>query len=40
MDIIKNKIYLGYHETFYHFAKLSIVTEFINDATDSQKQVL
>ena len=40
MDIIKNKIYLGYHETFYHFAKLSIVSEFMNDANESQKVIL
>jgi hypothetical protein len=25
MNVMKNRIYFGYHETFYNFAKLSIV---------------
>ena len=33
-------MYLGYHETFYHFAKLSAVTEFIDSVTDEQKHAL
>jgi hypothetical protein len=26
MTVIKNRMYLGYHETFYNFAKLSALT--------------
>jgi len=25
MNVMRNRIYFGYHETFYNFAKLAIV---------------
>ena len=37
MNIIKNRMYLSYHETFYYFAKLSIASEFADSCTLSQK---
>jgi len=40
MNVMKNRIYFGYHETFYNFAKLSIVPEFIDDATPEQRIAL
>jgi len=40
IPIIKNRMYLGYHETFYHFAKLSIAGEFLDNATTDQKTLL
>jgi len=40
IPIIKNRMYLGYHETFYHFAKLSIAGEAIDAATVEQKEIL
>lgn len=30
-------MYLGYHETFYHFAKLSIAGAFLDSALPNQK---
>ena len=33
-------MYLGYHETFYHFAKISIVSEFYDSSSDKQKVAL
>ena len=40
IPIIKNRMYLGYRETFYHFAKLSIAGEAIDTATTEQKAIL
>ena len=40
MNVMKNRIYFGYHETFYNFAKLSIVPEFIDEATTAQREAL
>lgn len=40
MDIIKNRLYLGYHETFYRFAKLALMTDFMEKATENQKHLL
>ena len=37
IPIIKNRMYLGYHETFYHFAKLSIAGPFLDSLTPNQK---
>ncbi len=39
-NVIKNRMYLGYHETFYHFAKISIVSEFYDSSSDKQKVAL
>lgn len=33
MNLPKNRIYFGYHETFYHFIKLATVPGFIADST-------
>ena len=40
MTVMKNRMYLGYHETFYNFAKLSLVSDFIDDANAEQKLAL
>ena len=40
MNVMKNRIYFGYHETFYNFAKLSTVPEFIDEATPAQKETM
>ena len=37
IPIIKNRMYLGYHENFYHFSKLSIAGKFLDSATPNQK---
>jgi len=33
MNVMRNRIYFGYHETFYNFAKLATVPLFIDEAT-------
>lgn len=33
MDIIKNRLYLGYHETFYRFAKIALMPSYTENAT-------
>lgn len=33
MNLPKNRIYFGYHETLYHFIKLATVPGFIADST-------
>lgn len=40
IDIIKNRLYLGYHETFYRFAKLALMTDFMEKARENQKHLL
>jgi hypothetical protein len=40
MNLMKNRIYFGYHETFYHFIKLATVPEFIADATPDQVKLI
>jgi hypothetical protein len=37
IPIIKNRMYLGYHETFYHLAKLTIAGPFLDSAASNQK---
>ncbi len=37
IPIIKNRMYLGYHETFYHFSKLTIAGPFLDSASSNQK---
>lgn len=33
MDIIQNRLYLSYQETFYRFAKVALMNDFLADAT-------
>lgn len=40
MDIIQNRLYLSYQETFYRFAKVALMNDFMADATDEQIQIL
>jgi hypothetical protein len=40
MDIIKNRLYLSYHETFYRFAKMALLPEYSEKATADQKLML
>lgn len=34
MDIVKNRLYLSYYETFYRFAKMALMPEYMNKATN------
>ena len=34
IDAIKNRIYLGYHETFYFFAKLTFMSDISENSTE------
>lgn len=40
MDIIKNRMYLSYHETFYRFAKLAMSSGVMEAATEAQKELV
>lgn len=40
MDIIRNRLYLGYHETFYYFTKFALQPDFLEGATDGQLDML
>lgn len=40
MDIIKNRLYLSYHETFYRFAKMALMPEYSEKASSAQKAKL
>lgn len=40
MNIMKNRIYFGYHETFYHFTKLAHYKDFMENASPQQLEML